>query len=286
MERLGGVEPVEYLMSSGGVARRSTMRLAGVTDWSLGIARRRGLVTSLRRGVYALPGADPVDVAGVTWDCRPTCVTAALRLGLPVMRKPSQLHMGFAPGRNTTGRHAWPTNAIKVHMSERLQWRSNAAADVIDAAARCVTALEQLAMVDSALNQRLMSEEELEGFKYTPRGRLRWLVQQCDSRSQSPLETFARVALREVGLDVRPQVVIPGVGRVDLLVNGLVIVETDGRATHALEAAFDVDRRRDRAAALAGYVVLRYGYRDVVEHVDVLVAEIRTAAARWSRAAA
>lgn len=273
-------------MTSGGVARRSAMRRAGVTDWSLSAARRRGLLESPRRGVYALPGADPVDVAGVTWDCHPTCVTAALRLGLPVMRKPAVLHMGFAPGRNASGRHAWPTNDVKVHMSERLRWRSGAAADVIDAAARCVTALEQLAMVDSALNQRLMTEEELGGFRYTARGRLRWIAQQCDSRSQSPLETFARVALREVGLDVRPQVPIAGVGRVDLLVNGLVIVETDGRATHAIEAAFDVDRRRDRAAALAGYVVLRFGYRDVVDHMDLLVAEVRAATALWSRVAA
>jgi very-short-patch-repair endonuclease len=273
-------------MSSGGVARRSTMRRAGVTDWSLSAARRRGLLESPRRGVYAMPGADPVDVAGVTWDCHPTCVTAALRLGLPVMRRPAQLHMGFAPGRNATGRHAWPADAIKVHMSERLRWRSDAAADVIDAAARCVTGLEQLAMVDSALNQRLMTEDELAGFRYTSRARLRWLAHQCDSRSQSPLETFARVTLRQGGLDVRPQVAIPGVGRVDLLVNGLVVVETDGRATHALEAAFDVDRRRDRAAALAGYVVLRFGYRDVVENMAVLVAEVQAAVALWSRAAA
>ncbi|NTV39557.1 MAG: GxxExxY protein [Demequinaceae bacterium] len=235
--------------------------------------------------MYALPGADPVDVAGVTWDCHPTCVTAALRLGLPVMRKPAVLHMGFAPGRNASGRHAWPGNTVKVHMSERLRWRSGAVADVIDAAARCVTALEQLAMVDSALNQRLMAEEELEDFRYTPRRRLRWLAQQCDSRSQSPLETFARVALREAGLEVRPQVPIAGVGRVDLLVNGLVIVETDGRATHAMEAAFDADRRRDRAAALAGYVVLRFGYRDVVDHMELLVAEVRAATALWSRVA-
>jgi very-short-patch-repair endonuclease len=71
-----------------------------------------------------------------------------------------------------------------------------------------------------------------------------------------------------------------------LLVNGLVVVETDGRATHALEAAFDVDRRRDRAAALAGYVVLRFGYRDVVENMGVLVAEVKATAALWSRAAA
>ena len=171
-------------------------------------------------------------------------------------------------------------------MSERIRWQSDAAADVIDAAARCVTGLEQLAMVDSALNQGLMTEDELATFRYTPRARLRWLARHCDARSQSPLETFARVALRQVGLDVRPQVAIPGVGRVDLLVNGLVVVETDGRATHALEAAFDVDRRRDRAAALAGYVVLRFGYRDVVDNMAVLVAEVRAAVALWSRGAA
>lgn len=280
------MEPVEYLLSCGGVSRRREMRLAGVTDWALRAARERGSVDSPRRGVYALPGSDPVDVARVTWDCHPTCVTAAARLGLPVMRKFQELHMGFAPGRNSTGRHAWPPKTVKVHMSERLRWGSDAAADVIDAAGRCVTAIDQLVMVDSALNQGLMTEDEIAGFRYTPRSRSRWLARHCDSRSQSPLETIVRFSLRQVGLDVQPQFAIPGVGRVDLLVNNRVVVETDGRATHALEAAFEVDRRRDRAAVLAGYVVLRFGYRDVVENLDGLVAEVRAATELWSRAAA
>ncbi|MCB2411874.1 DUF559 domain-containing protein [Demequina sp. TTPB684] len=67
---------------------------------------------------------------------------------------------------------------------------------------------------------------------------------------------------------------IPGVGRVDLLVEGKVVVETDGRATHALTAAFDADRRRDRSALLAGYLVMRFGYADVMGDVGALVEQV------------
>jgi len=91
------------------------------------------------------------------------------------------------------------------------------------------------------------------------------------------LETRARVALRAAGLLVEPQVHLPGVGRVDLVVEGLLVVETDGRATHTLSEAFDVDRRRDRAALLAGYAVMRFGYADVMGDIDGVVQQVRAA---------
>nr|WP_255633103.1 DUF559 domain-containing protein [Demequina sp. TTPB684] len=119
-----------------------------------------------------------------------------------------------------------------------------------------------------------MLEGDIGGLRYTPARPRRWLARHCDGRSESLLETRTRVALRAAGLQVQPQVTIPGVGRVDLLVEGKVVVETDGRATHALTAAFDADRRRDRSALLAGYLVMRFGYADVMGDVGALVEQV------------
>lgn len=55
-----------------------------------------------------------------------------------------------------------------------------------------------------------------------------------------------------------------GMVRADFLwrANGLVI-ETDGRATHATREAFESDRRRDQRLMLAGFRVVRFTWRQV-----------------------
>jgi very-short-patch-repair endonuclease len=62
---------------------------------------------------------------------------------------------------------------------------------------------------------------------------------------------------------VRVQVTIDGVGRVDLLVDGWLIIELDG-GHHADPIAMRRDRARDAAAILRGYRTLRFGYDAVM----------------------
>jgi len=61
------------------------------------------------------------------------------------------------------------------------------------------------------------------------------------------------------------------------------VVELDGRAAHPADQAFR-DHRRDNAAAVAGDVVLRYGWRDVVGNPCKVAAEVEAvlAARGWS----
>jgi very-short-patch-repair endonuclease len=72
-----------------------------------------------------------------------------------------------------------------------------------------------------------------------------------------------RVLLLDLGLAVRPQVPFGGVGRVDLLVERWVIVETDGAEFHDGTVS-PRDRRRDAALASRGYTVLRFRYAQVI----------------------
>ena len=62
----------------------------------------------------------------------------------------------------------------------------------------------------------------------------------------------------------------------------LTVVELDGRAAHPADEAFR-DHRRD-GAAVAGDVVLRYGWRDVVDHPCQVAAEVAAVLQRrgWS----
>jgi very-short-patch-repair endonuclease len=54
-----------------------------------------------------------------------------------------------------------------------------------------------------------------------------------------------------------------------------LVVETDGRAFHEDPVAFRRDCRRDLDLELAGWHVLRFGWHDVVDEPDRVVALLR-----------
>jgi very-short-patch-repair endonuclease len=89
-------------------------------------------------------------------------------------------------------------------------------------------------------------------------------VRLADGRAESGVESVSRYLLVLLGLPVEAQVVIDGVGRVDLLVEGRLIIELDGRVSHDDPGAFARDRRRDAAAAAGRYRVLRFDCRQVL----------------------
>ncbi|HWH94312.1 MAG TPA: type IV toxin-antitoxin system AbiEi family antitoxin domain-containing protein [Baekduia sp.] len=70
-----------------------------------------------------------------------------------------------------------------------------------------------------------------------------------------------------------------------LFVTQRVIVELDGAATHATTPAFHADRRRDTAAAAAGFRTLRYTWERVTQEPDRVAAELRSVLSRGGPAA-
>lgn len=61
-----------------------------------------------------------------------------------------------------------------------------------------------------------------------------------------------------------------------------VVAEADGRATHGTGAAFERDRIRDQNLARAGYQVLRFPHRQVVDAPDQVADAIRSVLRRRS----
>src|SRR5690606_18563569 len=92
---------------------------------------------------------------------------------------------------------------------------------VLAHAVACLPFVEAVALVDGALHDGIVRHEDL----VARRPRTGWLdfervLRACDGRSQSVPETFMRIGLQAAGLAVEPQVMIDGVGHVDLLVEG------------------------------------------------------------------
>lgn len=105
-------------------------------------------------------------------------------------------------------------------------------------------------------------------------------VSDCDGLAESGVESLVRVALRDAGLSVESQVRIAGVGRVDLLVEGQVIVEVDGREWHRDQQSRDY--RRDLEATKRGYSVIRVDYEHATSHAQIVVDAVLAAVHRAS----
>lgn len=112
-----------------------------------------------------------------------------------------------------------------------------------------------------------------------PRRLRRWLAR-VDRRAASITESITRVRLNGLGLFPRLQVKISGVGNVDFLIGTALVIEVDGFAYHSDPEDFENDGRRDARLSIRGYRVLRFSYKQVMEHWSEVKAAILAAIAR------
>lgn len=149
----------------------------------------------------------------------------------------------------------------------------NALAHII----RCQPEHLAIAALDSAAYQRIVSEAALDKLFTALPVKYRRYRRRVDARSMSGLETIVRLMMLDAGLGCEPQVHFPGIGYVDLLVEGCVVVETDGRLGHGDAPGSARDYDRDVALAAIGYIVLRFNYRQVMYSPEVIMSAVRGA---------
>lgn len=106
-----------------------------------------------------------------------------------------------------------------------------------------------------------------------------------DRRAESGTETLMRLLLRTLGCNVDVQVWIRGVGRVDFVVDGWLIVECDSKAHHEGWKKQKRDRRRDIAAAALGYTTIRPLAEDILYDRDAVLAAMQAILAQPPRRA-
>lgn len=136
-----------------------------------------------------------------------------------------------------------------------------------------------VAAFDSALHLGLLSPAAFDRMRQDLPPRHRRILESVDARAESGTESITRMRLRARGLRVEPAVRIAGVGCVDLVVEGRLVVEVDGREYHTTDEQFELDRRRDARLAALGYRVLRFSYRQVMFDWPAVQAAVLTALA-------
>lgn len=273
------MDPTEILTSAGGVLLRRDVAAAGATETDIRRAIRAGHVVRLERGLLAVSGADPELVEAGLARSLLTCASAARHYGLWQLQPAARPHYWQSNGRRTA-------NCVshRLPLTQRPRHRTLAALpDVLLHALLCLPELESLVMVECAYNRGDIELSFLLRHLNGNRcGRARMVVSKVEHGADSLLETVARVLFRDAGIATETQVWINGVGRVDFLLEGFLIVEIDGLAFHLEPRQFKKDRRRDNMAVRQGLPVLRFFYDDVVYAPESVLAQVREVLARGS----
>jgi very-short-patch-repair endonuclease len=258
-----------YLTYAGSVARTGTLLQAGFSERSIRNAIAAGEVARLRHGVLALSGAAPDLVAAVLANGLLSCASAAPHHGLWQLHAPERLHLSC--------RHGAAAGAV-IHRGSVVppEFPRPVAGltDTLLHALRCLPPVEAAVMVESALLQGRTTlpylRQRLPGNR---NGAARGILALVDGTADSAIEVVARLLFRSRGIYTQTQVDLPGIGIVDFLLEGFLIVEIDGGA-HLERAQVKKDRGRNNASTLRGYAVLRYGYQDVVYNPQKIIDEV------------
>lgn len=149
--------------------------------------------------------------------------------------------------------------------------------DIVDALAHsilCQAPRAAVATLDSALHLGYVTELQLgEIFRALP-AKYGTLLHLVDGRAESGPETLVRLMARGLGCNVELQVEFEGIGRVDLLVDGWLVIECDSKAHHSGWKKGEDDRRRDALLAALGYTSLRLTATAIMDRPDEALAAI------------
>ncbi|MBN9178705.1 MAG: DUF559 domain-containing protein [Microbacterium sp.] len=264
---------------------RAELRGKGMTVRQIRHALASGALVRARKGFYVSGDAPDAHLRAARIGGRLACLSLLAELGVFVFDA-STLHVHMERG-DSRMRTPHGGGALRPRRDRRdvvLHWRrlaepaSAGAVDIVDAVAHAVRCQEPgraIATIDSALNTRLLSEGQLDDvFAQLPRRHqvLRLFV---DGRAEAGTETLMRLILVKLGCRVEVQVRIDGVGRVDLLVDGWLVVECDSKQFHSEWAQQRTDYRRDMALAVRGYFRIRFLAEDIFYRPETVIAALR-----------
>jgi very-short-patch-repair endonuclease len=248
----------------------------GVPDRSIRAAVASGDVLRLGRSWVALPDANAEAIRAVAARGILGGERALRSYGIWVSE-----HTGTSILVPPTASRLPPLPAGEYHLcrlaapARRTPWRVGVVDALTQHLPRIADPFHAAATLDSALNRRLITPDELGRLMGRMPRRIRRLRARLDAKAESGLETVLRLAMRSEAWRVESQVEIGGVGHVDLVIDGWLVIEADGSAWHDGHAAITRDRERNSALVLRGYRWHRFGYAQVMRDLAGCIEVIR-----------
>ena len=275
------------MIENGSVATRAQLLAGGMSRRGLARAVAQGSLLRVRRDRYMAAGASELLRQAVRIGGRLTCVSLLQLLSVFVFANDA-LHVHIPRGMSRLRSAADAKRRLEPRQARtaRLHWLPLVCAEeitdscvgVVDALAHavlCQPARHAIATLDSALNKGLIQLADLaEVFSALP-PRFTVLRALVDGRAQSGPETLVRLMARSLGCRVDLQVQFDGVGRVDLVLDGWLVVECDSKEFHESWRQQVKDRNRDLALAALGYATLRLTAAQIMYRPDEVLAALR-----------
>jgi len=257
----------------GGAASLGQLKAAGARERTLSTAVREGRLVRPRNGRYALPRIGDATLSALRAGGRLSCVTAARTYGL-WGGQDERTHLLVPPHAGRAG----PTDDRTVRhwgCAERHSevWRVSLD-DCLRSVVRCAAEETAVAVLDTAISTGQVTRYGLQRVFAGEPQRSRRLADRARPGSDSGVESLLRQRLTARGHIVEQQLAVPGVGRVDARVDGVLYLEIDGFEFHADREAFERDSRRDVAMTLQGLPRMRLRARQVLRSPDATVATI------------
>lgn len=272
----------------GGLAATHELYSRGFSRWTLGRAVASGEIVRVRQGWYSSPHLSPILQRAARVGGPVTCVTGAQVHGLAVFND----HRPHTAVRQHSSR-------LRSSNNRRLRLSSMGRADAVvhwnlDSDERlllsvreclcqmalCQTPERVVAAVDSAIRLRKMTTGEWQSsIEHLP-PRLRRLLADIDPDSESITESLFRFRMARMGVRMRSQVKVSGVGDVDFIIGERLVIEIDGFAYHSDPDDFETDRRRDARLSARGFRVLRFSYKQVTSKWAEVRAAVMASIAR------
>ncbi|MEJ3404904.1 DNA/RNA helicase [Rathayibacter sp. YIM 133350] len=268
--------------SLGKIAHRTRLWEAGLTSYQVKKAVSEGRLRRVRRDWFSVPECPPALIRAVLAGGRLTCLSAARHWEL-WMIDDGHFHVAVPPTAGRT-RQGETDGTMTLHWARPIvATTARVAIDSIETVlirvSECQPHENAVAVVDSALNKKLVRRGQLLQLASVVGGRFAEVVADSDGRADSGLETLPRVRLRRRGIEMVPQVRIDG-HDVDGLIGECLALQFDGDAFHSTPAQRHRDREEDARLELQGYHVLRYGTRDVLDRWPRAEAQILSAMAQ------
>jgi hypothetical protein len=249
-----------------GAARREDVMALGVRDLALREAVVRGEVLRPQWGTYALPNAAPENVAAASLRGQIACLSACAHWGLELVQAPDAPHILVPTDRHPQDERLRRLGLMGVHRDDPWQpgYRVQPVDQAIDHSAWCTTPLEQLVLINSALNKGRLDPAAVPFLSKGEERRREWLAATVSPLADSLTETVAFAVLTAAGLSPRLQVVREHGAPVDISIGRRHVIEIDSWKFHGSRAKFALDRWKDRQVTGGGGIPARYPYEDVM----------------------
>jgi len=263
----------------GSLASRRQLAALGFGRSTVDSALARGELSPVRPGWVATSDANQLAIVAVLRGARLTGSTALRSFGIwngedarVHLQVPPKSHRRLQqPATPLAGFTApkFMPQGIVIHWTasaptgaEHPAWRVSIT-DALLTFARFESEEHVLAAIESAVHEKRMSRTAMAALLTRMPRRIRRRSKRLSYRSESGLETIGLIRCGAFGLPMEQQVEI-GPDRVDLVIDGWLIIEWDGDAYHDPVT----DRRRTNRLIRAGYRVLRFGSHDLLHAWD------------------